>query len=181
MTKSFDLLFLNNINRLIPILISKESIPNALEKDIIFWFSPNEAFFDSLPARYKNDLRNEYKALLIQTDPNIPQEIKDKTPTVCTYFEECRPTYPEISKLKVYPNPAKDIVNIDFELNKPDKVRIVIFDIEGKPLRMLKDMEELPSGFNHLQVNMSNVPSGIYILTLQNNNGSYKTQRIIKQ
>jgi hypothetical protein len=174
-----DITFIENINRLIAIEIKNDFAENM--GDLIFWFNPTEAFFDSLPPRIGNEIREEYHALLIRTDPSIPLAIKEKAPAICTYFEECLPTFPNLKNFKVYPNPANKEVKIDIELANPDKIRIILFDINGRPLNILKDCEEEMVGQHCLNIPLTNFPDGIYILTIQNTNGDYKTQRIIKQ
>lgn len=43
------------------------------------------------------------------------------------------------NEMKVYPNPASDIVNISFDLDKEQKGQLVIYDITGKQIKVLFD------------------------------------------
>lgn len=68
--------------------------------------------------------------------------------------------------LKIYPNPAKEVLYIEPELNA-DKGRIKIMDITGRVLTEL----HLECGCNQLAVDLSTYLNGLYVLTLYDENG----------
>jgi chitodextrinase len=72
-----------------------------------------------------------------------------------------------ISSLKVGPNPVNDVLNISFisESNIPTQYQIV--DFNGKTFLSQTIQSEL--GFNQLQLNTSDVPNGLYVLTIKRN------------
>lgn len=73
-----------------------------------------------------------------------------------------------IAKVSVYPNPTRDIVNI----NTTSKVsKVTIFGTDGKQL-----LEDSTS-----KVNVSKLPSGVYILKIHFADGKSSTQKIVKQ
>lgn len=74
-----------------------------------------------------------------------------------------------VNSFKVYPNPVKDVLNIDF---KTDNTLCEIFDMQGK--MVLK----LTSG--NTQFNVSSLPKGIYTLKITDS-GQTKTYKIIKE
>ena len=63
------------MNELIPVRIKKD-LPDGyqLEDDLIFWYAPTEAFFGSLPPRIGNQLKQEYKTIMMRRDPAVPLE-----------------------------------------------------------------------------------------------------------
>ena len=76
----------------------------------------------------------------------------------------------------VYPNPVKDILNIQ---NVYSNSTISLFDILGKnyEINVINDFEN-----NRLSLNMSNLETGIYFVRIQDiNTGQLKTLRLIKQ
>jgi hypothetical protein len=62
--------------------------------------------------------------------------------------------------ISLYPNPAKDILNIEIEAESNQQVILRMFDISG---RQVKEMEvRANSGLNKIQLNISDLESGLY-------------------
>lgn len=74
----------------------------------------------------------------------------------------------------VYPNPTKDIININLEGN--DEARILMFDHLGKAVLNLT--KQSTSG-SILTIDLSNLPSGVYFVQMTNG-GETSTQKVIK-
>jgi len=72
----------------------------------------------------------------------------------------------EISDLKVYPNPVKDIINISGK----EILNVEVFTLQGK---------KLFAPYSNNQINISNLAQGVYILKIDSKNG-YSSKRIIK-
>ncbi len=68
--------------------------------------------------------------------------------------------------LKIFPNPAKEVLYIEPELNA-DKGQIKIMDITGRVLTEL----HLECGCNQIAVDLGNYLNGLYVLTLYDDNG----------
>jgi hypothetical protein len=68
----------------------------------------------------------------------------------------------------VYPNPFNDLLNIDFYLNKNDKLKLSLFDVTGK-LVMHYENENAGKGFFPLEFNALNhlIGSGVYVLKIE--------------
>lgn len=83
----------------------------------------------------------------------------------------------EFSNLKVYPNPTKDVVNIEFETATFGKTKFDIFDING---RLVKTTEsDLQNETKH-QINIEQFTSGTYILVITNAKKT-SSRKIIKK
>lgn len=65
-----------------------------------------------------------------------------------------------------YPNPFNPTTNIKFNLPKPEKVMIEIFNEIGQKVSVLVD-ETMPCGSHELKFSATNLPSGIYFYKLQ--------------
>ena len=63
---------------------------------------------------------------------------------------------------KMYPVPAKDVLFVEFENNIAGEQQITIFDIQGK--NMLA--EKISTQSNILELNITNLPNGIYLLKI---------------
>ena len=81
-----------------------------------------------------------------------------------------------------YPNPFNPITNISFSIENEANVRLSIYDISGKLIKILVDERKAPGFYSVLwegsKENGLEAPSGIYISRL-NINGNAKTRKMI--
>lgn len=80
-----------------------------------------------------------------------------------------------INNLSIYPNPADSHVDITLP-NSASEYSLVLFDLNGKQL----DNRIIAAGEGVYTMNVSNLPSGMYLVSLFNNNEVY-TGKIIKK
>jgi len=71
----------------------------------------------------------------------------------------------EADDVLVYPNPANDVINIDFGTYSYENIAIKAFDILGKEV---KNTNYQGAPANHMLFDLSNCPGGIYILHINN-------------
>jgi hypothetical protein len=64
--------------------------------------------------------------------------------------------------IKVYPNPASDVVNISFEEPLEGEINVSILDSQGKLVK--KDMIE--AAITEKQINLQELPAGVYYLRM---------------
>lgn len=72
------------------------------------------------------------------------------------------------STFKIYPNPTEGIINLD--VTNTSKYEVMLFDLSGKMLFNTANVS---------QIDLSNVQSGIYFITIITDNGSKLTQKIV--
>lgn len=77
-----------------------------------------------------------------------------------------------VEEIKVYPNPAKDVLTISNTMNGTHSV--ALYNILGK---RIKDMKSVSS--NPITMNVKDLYSGIYILKIRNPYGDTTTRKII--
>lgn len=65
-----------------------------------------------------------------------------------------------------FPNPASDEVNFSFFINHSSKVRLTLFDINGKKITDIIN-EQRFYGKNSIPFNVSSLPAGIYLYKLE--------------
>lgn len=81
---------------------------------------------------------------------------------------------PEVfSELKIYPNPAKGIINISIKASD-SPITVELLEISGR----LVQSYQLPSGINH-ELNISEVNAGLYFLKLSQPNLSSVVKSIV--
>lgn len=85
----------------------------------------------------------------------------------------------ELTLFGVYPNPTSDKIIIQFGVpQKKEKVVVRIIDIFGKEV-FNQFSNQFYVGVNYIQIDLTPLESGSYIVVIQQNN-SYKTRTIIK-
>jgi hypothetical protein len=119
-----------------------------------------------------NPYKGESYYQLTQTDYN--GEYKTFAPIV----NNCN-DYPE-NFYSAYPNPTKENLMIDIELDnyQGDNVKLLLMDINGKIVR--DEPIVLEKGFNHLEVNLKDLPKGVYMMQFSGVLNHIKESRIIK-
>jgi bacillolysin len=71
-----------------------------------------------------------------------------------------------------YPNPVKDILTFSLQNNAPKTCNISLYNLNGEII--------FNSNSSKGQINMSNLASGIYVLSYRNNEGVFH-HKLIKQ
>ncbi len=108
------------------------------------------------------DTRNNYLNIWFQQ-----KDVK----TGATYIKDlANNTFP----IQIYPNPAKDILNINFGENLLDNAELEIINILGESILTQKVNQQ------KIELNVSNLKSGNYLLKFSNSEGN-QTLKIIKK
>tara|TARA_Y100000782_G_scaffold113915_1_gene148385 strand:- start:3468 stop:6128 length:2661 start_codon:yes stop_codon:yes gene_type:complete len=104
----------------------------------------------------------------------------------CIGYDEFRvdilystPEYINTEALNLYPNPVKTSTNLQFELKQSSEVEFLLTDIQGRVIE--RNVESMAAGTYTEQIDMSNVSSGTYILTLMVNQEKAAQLRVVKQ
>ncbi len=84
-----------------------------------------------------------------------------------------------IAELAVYPNPAQDVVNIGFDLQESAQVRIELYDMLGR-LQMLGLDEKLPAGTQQQQLDIAQIPPGVYLVVIQSESAKVTRKLVIR-
>lgn len=67
---------------------------------------------------------------------------------------------------ELYPNPVQDITTLEFILSENSKVSLEIINMSGA-LVLVQDLGEQIAGLQHIELNCSGLPSGIYSCRIQ--------------
>ncbi len=76
-----------------------------------------------------------------------------------------------------YPNPADETINFMFFSPKTEKVKVYIYNIEGKEIDRLD--KDLSAGFNYMDYKIKTLAAGNYMVKIVSDGGS-KTRKFIK-
>ena len=81
-----------------------------------------------------------------------------------------------LQKLSVYPNPASKVVTVNFEAKLEAELALQITDLSGKVV-LTFEKEKLNKGLIEKQIDISSLPIGSYILSLEMN-GTFVNEKI---
>lgn len=82
----------------------------------------------------------------------------------------------EVTDFNMYPNPAADQLNLQFNAPGSDHNRVEITDINGK--RVLNYQFAAPAGENNMMLDVRNLPNGVYVLSISGEWGG-KAEKLV--
>lgn len=82
------------------------------------------------------------------------------------------------SSFKIYPNPSEEIFQIDFEAKESSLLNFEVTDITGKIIRSINYSSTI--GKNHLNLNLDQYASGLYILNVRSEKGLLHSKKLVK-
>ncbi len=156
------------VDLFVPIKIPLNEYVDGINNYEIYWYNPTDSLIDLLPDRIKYQLKAEKEGILNDS----PQSA-----ATCTFFEACKSTL-QVDNLKVYPNPAKDRLTIEFSAREDLEGNISITNMAGIQIRQIMDNTHIKTGFNTYTEDISDLPSGLFIISINTNKG-VRTRRII--
>lgn len=129
--------------------------------------STEEPFFEAFGLDACRDYEYQVRSV-------CPQDLSEYTEsfffsTVCFSDTEELLETEDISALKVYPNPFKDRIQVDFQLESYSDLNVQLLNVSGQ-LIQLQEFFQLPSGTHHLEIQETNLSAGIYFLRIATDN-----------
>ena len=82
-------------------------------------------------------------------------------------------------KMMVFPNPATDIVNIQFIAQNEGEYKISLVDVVGK--EVLNQINNFNEGENNVEMKTNNLPKGVYLVKVSNENQTEVNKLIIEK
>jgi Domain of unknown function (DUF4114)/Secretion system C-terminal sorting domain len=79
--------------------------------------------------------------------------------------------------IAVSPNPVEDVANVNFNLEERGTALITLSNVNGQT--MMTKNEAFAKGNNNVKLDMTNYPSGIYILNISSAKGTLKSKIVI--
>ncbi|MGF7140735.1 T9SS type A sorting domain-containing protein [Roseimarinus sediminis] len=164
---------IHQVENLVPVIIKKDSLPDVLNKDLIFWYQPSDYLFQNLPAAISKKLQAEYNYIMTENKSKL---VKPE----CNYFEECRNTL-RVNNFKVFPNPAANAATVTFDLPFSIDGRITLIDLAGRERMILQSQTQLAAGHHRFDLNLDKVQEGIYLIALYSESGIQVKRLIISK
>lgn len=164
--------FNHDINKLIPIEIKLD----GENLDYVLWFEPTLELLTKLPEHLQEKLRSEFEVL-----QNSESAVCGEAPTENPVSDRWNGCSGAIMNLKLYPIPAKDFINYNFELTENRNLEISFTDINGNKLNINSVQESFNAGSYNKRLDISTLSPGIYYLTIVSDNSEIVNQRFIKE
>jgi hypothetical protein len=79
--------------------------------------------------------------------------------------------------ISVYPNPARDMVRVNFDATNGQSVCLTLYNLQGQLVKRIWT----PAGVNSFQADLSGLAPGLYILEYRTNDEQVQLARICKQ
>ncbi len=79
----------------------------------------------------------------------------------------------------IFPNPSSGLFNIEFQSEEDSEVSLELYDVLGR--KVYSDNFSLDNGIQIREMDIKNLPAGVYLIQLQSNGLRIKTEQIIKQ
>jgi hypothetical protein len=84
----------------------------------------------------------------------------------------------EFALAQNYPNPFNSTTQVRFSLPEADRVRLVVYDVLGRAVRVLVD-EHLAEGYHEVAFDASGLASGSYTYRLTSGQGVAVRQMVL--
>lgn len=81
--------------------------------------------------------------------------------------------------VRIYPNPAHEVVQVDIQTNRATSVQLYITDATGRKVQQSAD--QLGVGLNTLSLDIHTLQSGAYFIHVENQFGLHEVQKLVKQ
>mgnify|MGYP003652602207 CR=1 FL=1 len=81
----------------------------------------------------------------------------------------------------IYPNPAKDFLVLELDMNQPASIKVRVMDITGKPVVANWDSLPFGSDITGLKLNLNKLKAGVYLVEVKANDKVIGTRKFIKE
>jgi hypothetical protein len=79
----------------------------------------------------------------------------------------------------IYPNPSTDVATLEYNLSRRSELLVGLFDMQGKHLEDLY-IGEGTQGIHQLSINVSSLPSGVYLVRLSSELGKLEKTLVVE-
>lgn len=172
-----------NLNHLGPYALKRHKLIDSSYKTDPYRYNSYEDFSKSLTETNKDEVSLTKSSFVLRLRyPGIFPFIEDQRKWVVDQLKgwdkECAVELSSLYTINIYPNPCADNVKILNENKGFEYARFVVFDFTGK--KVMQTDYDLIIG-NDYELNVSQLPSGIYLLLQQSSGGKLGRAKLIKQ
>jgi len=165
-------------------LMNYEDYRNMKEtySEYVLWFVPTEEFINALPERYSTQLRKELKLVeKVESGEISKDDLCEEMKGEQSYLGLCDLQSGSLDEAMVYPNPATEHTTLKFKINNERSLTIGLYEPTGRLIRLLYENKYYSTGIYDENINLSDLPAGVYILGIYSNKKEQVSVRVIKQ
>ena len=155
---------------------------DTIRYDVDFWFYVSKEFAELLPERYRSPILNELEIISRVEDGSLaPDDACKALKGDISYLGLCRMNNDILSHLSLYPNPVTDnSLNISLTPKSNCKLKIELYNYEGKYISTLKNFENYSPYKNSIPLSLGDIGQGVYILYISDEKGNSVTEKFVK-
>lgn len=176
------------LSKLIPVELHIEDKQNG-NATILLWYYPSEEFIRALPPRYAEQVRKEINGIEKFEQKYEQKHKEDSTHSLLeqrfsgeyNYTDVARARNGAMEILSIGPNPASEHVTLRFKLYEERNVSVVLYDMSGAKVALLSTPGSLMQGENSVELQVGNLASGAYLLSIVSERSEQAIQRLIIQ
>ncbi len=144
-------------------------ISNPAEPKSLGWYVTcgtqiNSMLLDKTPNKSQIFVANELALTILEIDSEVGTKEIHATPSIQT---------------RIAPNPASSQAYLELNLPTNSKVEAKLYNLNGQLIRTLVN-QEFMQGQLHLELDISNIPAGVYMIDLRTNEQRTTEKLIIK-
>jgi len=109
----------------------------------------------------------------------VPYQAGDENIVFDSTLSEDTPQERTTNLKPIFPNPVKDLVNIEFDMSVGTTVSIQLIDINGKFIRQLRKNEFFGAGSHLINLRTDGLQAGTYFIVLESE-GFSNTEKLVK-
>lgn len=100
-----------------------------------------------------------------------------------TLFTSAVPFVPEqtsATTISIFPNPATDRVTFEYELSQAVDIQSVITDLNGRPVKIFAEKNDLEPGIYRESAGLQELPPGLYFVQVRTSAGQVLSAKFVK-
>lgn len=97
-------------------------------------------------------------------------ESPSKIQTITATTDGAEPANERISRVDVYPNPSHSDITVSYSLLQDDIISLCIYNLQGQKIHTYQNAIKEPVGTYNKKFQLSDLPSGTYVIVIQGNN-----------
>ncbi|MBL7997410.1 MAG: T9SS type A sorting domain-containing protein [Candidatus Kapabacteria bacterium] len=153
------------------------AVSSTCSERVLAWYELDSALIAHLPQRYRRALSNE--AGIEYTEDETAAHDDSRVQSGCRYLDACRTFAGVISSSSIYPNPATTLASLDVHIRQSRVCTVTLHYLNGIHAATLHQQLRLDAGKQSIPIKVSDIPDGIYIISLITDAGERILQKVV--